>query len=166
MILYATETGTAQDSADNIARACRLIHFSARVSNMATYVPVRAPRSNGTFPFDSPSQQTELVSEHLVVFVLSTTDSGVEPRSMTPLWNMLLRSDLPDDLFDELDYAVFGLGDSSYERFCWPAKKLSRRLKGLGANEICAVGEGDEQHSLGCVARSFLADQFDETGGC
>lgn len=61
----------------------------------------------------------------------------------------LLRSDLPTDLFDELHYAVFGLGDSSYEKFCWSAKVLDRRLEGLGARRICERGEADDQHALG-----------------
>lgn len=68
---------------------------------------------------------------------------------MTSLWNMLLRSDLPEDLFEDLSFAVFGLGDTAYEKFCWPAKLLSRRLASLGATEISARGEGDEQHPLG-----------------
>ncbi|KAL4070336.1 hypothetical protein J3A83DRAFT_4094448 [Scleroderma citrinum] len=131
LILYATETGTAQDTADRIARECRRIYFQCRVSNMATYSP------------------EELISENLVIFVVATTGSGAEPRAMTPLWNMLLRSDLPDDLFEDTDFCIFGLGDSAYERFCWPAKKLSRRLMGLGAREICSRGEGDDQHQLG-----------------
>ena len=68
---------------------------------------------------------------------------------MAPLWNMLLRSDLPSDLFEHLDYAVFGLGDSSYEKFNWAAKKLARRFESLGARQIVERGEGDEQHRLG-----------------
>ena len=94
-------------------------------------------------------QQAELINEHLVLFVVSTTGSGSEPRAMTPLWQMLLRADLPEDLFEDLAYAVFGLGDSSYAKFCWPGKLLSRRLVQLGASELCLRGEGDEQHHLG-----------------
>ncbi|THH17031.1 hypothetical protein EW146_g3703 [Bondarzewia mesenterica] len=130
-ILYATETGHAQDAADRIAIHCRRIHFKCRVVSMDAY-----PLS-------------DIVSEHLIIFVVSTTGTGKEPRSMTPLWNMLLRSDLPPDLFEDLEYAVFGLGDTAYEKFCWPAKKLDRRLKSLGAAEICPRGEGDDQHPLG-----------------
>ena len=151
MVLYATETGTAQDSADRIARECRRIHFTSRVLNMAAYVPVS---EHPVIILSKPLltfSQNELISEHLVIFVVSTTDSGVEPRSMTPLWNLLLRSDLPTDLFDETEFAVFGLGDTAYEKFCWPAKKLCRRMQSLGSTEICAIGEGDEQHRLGYV---------------
>lgn len=68
---------------------------------------------------------------------------------MTSLWRMLLRSDLPVDLFEDLSFAVFGLGDTSYEKFCWAAKKLGRRMSSLGATEICERGEGDDQHLLG-----------------
>jgi len=87
--------------------------------------------------------------EEIVIFIVSTTGSGIEPRSMTPLWNRLLSSRLPTDTFEDLSFAVFGLGDTSYEKFCWPAKLLSKRLKTLGATEICEHGEGDEQHPLG-----------------
>jgi sulfite reductase alpha subunit-like flavoprotein len=68
---------------------------------------------------------------------------------MTPLWTMMLRSDLPEDLFESLDYAVFGLGDSAYEKFCWAAKKLDRRLESLGAHRLVIRGEGDDQDPLG-----------------
>lgn len=108
------------------------------------------------------SRKAELISEHLVIFVISTTGSGVEPRSMTALWNMLLRSDLPSDLFEDLEFAVFGLGDSAYEKFCWPAKKLCRRIQSLGATEICTRGEGDEQHHFGY---DMIAVHFDSTSG-
>ncbi|KZT05029.1 riboflavin synthase domain-like protein [Laetiporus sulphureus 93-53] len=130
-ILYATETGTAQEISDRIAAQCRRIHIRAHVHNMDTYSP------------------QELISEGLVIFSIATTGSGREPRAMTPLWNMLLRSDLPEDLFEDLSFAVFGLGDTAYEKFCWPAKLLSRRLASLGATEVYSRGEGDEQHPLG-----------------
>ncbi|KZP05434.1 riboflavin synthase domain-like protein, partial [Athelia psychrophila] len=131
LILYATETGTAQDAADCIARECRRIHLKCRVSSMHAY-----PLS-------------ELISETTVIFVVSTFGSGTEPRSMTPLWQQLLRSDLPPDLFEDLSFASFGLGDTSYEKFCWPSKLLNRRMENLGGVEICPRGEGDEQHRLG-----------------
>ncbi|KAH9999199.1 riboflavin synthase domain-like protein [Russula compacta] len=130
-IIYATETGNAQDYAGRVAHHCRMAHFKCRVFDVDKY-----PLS-------------EIVTESVVVFIVSTSGTGKEPRTMTPLWRSLLRSDLPHDLFEGLHYAVFGLGDSSYEKFCWPAKKLSRRLEYLGATAACPRAEGDTQHTLG-----------------
>ncbi|KAJ7220021.1 hypothetical protein GGX14DRAFT_432806 [Mycena pura] len=131
LILYATETGTAQDVAERLARLCRRIHFSCRVFSTDKY------------------SLSDLISEPLILFVVSTTGSGLEPRAMSLMWKTLLRSDLPVDLFEDLSFAVFGLGDSAYEKFCWPAKKLSRRFVSLGATEICDRGEGNDQDPLG-----------------
>lgn len=50
-----------------------------------------------------------------------------------------------------LRYAVFGLGDSSYGKYNWVAKKLSRRLHALGATAMIPAGEGDDQNEWGCV---------------
>lgn len=131
LILYSTETGTSLRVANVIARSLRKVHRHAKIYDA------------GIYPLSS------LISEETVIFVLSTTGSGVPPRSFHTLWKALLRSDLPQDLFDELQYAVFGLGDSGYERFNWAAKMLDRRLKLLSAEPLVERGEGDEQADMG-----------------
>ncbi len=42
LILYATESGNAQETADNIARHCRRIDLRCRVQDVETYLPVRS----------------------------------------------------------------------------------------------------------------------------
>ncbi|KAF8837453.1 riboflavin synthase domain-like protein [Paxillus ammoniavirescens] len=108
-----SETGTAQQIAGRIARECWRGIFQCFVRNMGDYPPF----------------------QHFVVFVGATTGSGAEPRAMIFLSKLLLRFDLPEDLFEDLDFCVFGLGDTAYEKFHWPAKKLSRRLANPGARE-------------------------------
>ncbi|QRV84348.1 FAD-binding domain protein [Ceratobasidium sp. AG-Ba] len=48
-----------------------------------------------------------------------------------------------------MDFAVLGLGDSSYQRFNWAAKRLQRRLLSLGGHEIYNRGDADDQDSRG-----------------
>lgn len=162
LILYATETGNAQDIADRVARAARRLQFRSQIMSVDCYSLVcRFSIMVHIFclkPF--LSWQENLIIEELVIFVVSTTGSGIEPRSMTPLWNRLLSSRLPTDSFEDLSFAVFGLGDTSYEKFCWAAKLLSKRLKTLGATEICERGEGDEQHPLGWVFSFVIAMRY------
>ncbi|XP_032117622.1 NADPH-dependent diflavin oxidoreductase 1 isoform X2 [Sapajus apella] len=48
-----------------------------------------------------------------------------------------------------MDFAVLGLGDSSYAKFNFVAKKLHRRLLQLGGSALLPVCLGDDQHELG-----------------
>lgn len=48
-----------------------------------------------------------------------------------------------------MSFAVLGLGDSSYQKFNFVAKRLHRRLLQLGATAIQNVGLADDQHDLG-----------------
>ncbi|KAG8687241.1 NAPDH-dependent diflavin reductase [Ceratobasidium sp. 394] len=131
LVLYGSETGNAKDAAERIGRTARRHHFLARVVGM------------DNFPLPT------LIDEPLVIFVCSTTGNGVEPANMTPLWRALLRAELPSDLFEEMDFAVLGLGDSSYQRFNWAAKRLQRRLLSLGGQQICDRGDADDQDTRG-----------------
>lgn len=45
----------------------------------------------------------------------------------------------------DVSYALYGLGDSSYERFCYAGKILGRRLEGLGAEALGEPMWGDER---------------------
>lgn len=96
-----------------------------------------------------PPVQTQLISEPLVLFVVSTSGNGDFPTSSLSFWKFLLRSTLPTDILSDLAFMTFGLGDSSYARYCWPSRKLNKRLKGLGAQELIDAGEADDQHYLG-----------------
>lgn len=46
-------------------------------------------------------------------------------------------------------FAVLGLGDSSYAKFNFAAKKLNKRLLQLGGQPLIPIGLGDDQHDLG-----------------
>ena len=91
----------------------------------------------------------QLVDETLVVFVVSTTGNGEFPAPARPFWQFLLRRALPEDILSDVAFATFGLGDSTYARYCWSSRMLNRRLQGLGAHQIVPSGEADDQHYAG-----------------
>ncbi|KAF9202263.1 NADPH-dependent diflavin oxidoreductase 1 [Haplosporangium sp. Z 27] len=131
LFLYGSQTGCAQDVAENAAREARRMHFNATVSAMDEY------------------DRSLLIREHFVVFIASTTGQGEEPDNMKRFWKFLLRKSHPSDALDHMEYTVFGLGDSSYIKFNWPAKKLYKRLLQLGAKPFYEPGYADDQHYLG-----------------
>ncbi|KAI9205118.1 uncharacterized protein BJ171DRAFT_503040 [Polychytrium aggregatum] len=130
-VLYGSQTGCAQEVAERIAREARRRHFHVVLSAMDDY------------------ERASLTQAGLAIFVCSVTGQGDEPDNMKRFWKFLLRKNLPADSLAGLKFAVFGLGDSSYQRFNFPAKKLYKRLIQLGAEAIHRRGDGDDQHKLG-----------------
>ncbi|KAI8982269.1 hypothetical protein BDF20DRAFT_817613 [Mycotypha africana] len=131
LILYGSETGCAQDVAENLGRQARRRHFNTKVYAMDEY------------------DKSQLLDETIVIFVCSTTGQGAEPTNMKRFWRFLLRKNLPNDILSNIDCAVIGLGDSSYRKFNYPAKKLYRRLIQLGANMVIDRADCDDQHYQG-----------------
>ncbi|XP_060719181.1 NADPH-dependent diflavin oxidoreductase 1 [Tachysurus vachellii] len=131
LLLYGSQTGTAQDTAERIGRQAQRKRIGVRVQALDTY------------------NVANLISETLVVFICSTTGQGDPPDNMKNFWRFLFRKSLPSGSLCRLDYAVLGLGDSSYPKFNFVAKKLHKRLLQLGANALLSVGLADDQHDLG-----------------
>jgi sulfite reductase alpha subunit-like flavoprotein len=75
---------------------------------------------------------------------------------MMPLWTALLRKSLPEDILEEVNFALFGLGDSSYEKFNYAGKVLGRRMESLGAAWLGEPGWGDERAPNGLVLYQLL----------
>ena len=142
LVLYGSQTGTAQEVAERIGGQGGRLHFDIKVTSM------------DSFPL------TQLPNSPLVVYVASTIGQGEEPDNMKKTWK-LLRKNLPANFLAGQRFGVLGLGDSSYPKFNHVAKKLSRRLLQLGGVQLLQHGLGDDQHDLGpdFVIDSWL-DQF------
>uniref|UniRef100_A0A671UZG8 NADPH-dependent diflavin oxidoreductase 1 n=1 Tax=Sparus aurata TaxID=8175 RepID=A0A671UZG8_SPAAU len=133
-VLYGSQTGTAQDTAQRIARQGRRRQLQVQV-----------------LPLDSYNV-ANLISESLVIIVCSTTGQGDPPDNMKNFWRFIFKKSLPVGSLSRLDCAVLGLGDSSYPKFNFVAKKLHKRLMQLGASTLLPVGLADDQHDLGADA--------------
>jgi sulfite reductase alpha subunit-like flavoprotein len=96
--------------------------------------------------------QSQLVFLSVVVFVCSTTGQGDEPDNMRQFWRFLLQKGLPEDSLASVRFSVMGLGDSSYPKYNYVAKKLHRRLLQLGGVALLPLSLGDDQHDMGCDA--------------
>ncbi|XP_019888918.2 NADPH-dependent diflavin oxidoreductase 1 isoform X1 [Ooceraea biroi] len=133
-ILYGSETGTAQDVAEQIWKSAKRKGLQSAVSCLDDY------------------NIQDLPSEQLIVFVVATTGQGDPPANMKQFWRHLLCKNLPATMLQNLHYGILGLGDSSYPKFNFAAKKLNKRLIQLGATELMSIGLADDQHNLGIDA--------------
>lgn len=134
LILYGSETGNAQDVAEEICRLTSRLHFHSVVIDLDSI------------------QLRDLLRYTIVVFVVSTTGQGEFPQNARAFWKTLLSGALKAKVLRKLVFASFGLGDSSYPRYNVAHRMLHARLLQLGAKAVCDRGEGNEQHPEGHAA--------------
>ncbi|KAK6756509.1 hypothetical protein RB195_014741 [Necator americanus] len=151
LILYGSETGTAEDVAEGLWREARLLDIPARFYGVDDYDVENLP------------------SEDAVVFVVATTGQGEIPPNMRNGWRHLLRRNLNSAWLQNVRFAVLGLGDSSYQKYNFAAKKVFRRLLQLGGDCLLDIGLADDQHEIGIDGalspwRRELWDKLRETG--
>uniref|UniRef100_A0A8C3X116 NADPH-dependent diflavin oxidoreductase 1 n=1 Tax=Catagonus wagneri TaxID=51154 RepID=A0A8C3X116_9CETA len=138
LVLFGSQTGTAQDVSERLGREARRRQLCCRVHALDSYPVVN------------------LINEPLVIFVCATTGQGDPPDNMKSFWKFIFRRNLLPTSLCHMDFAVLGLGDSSYAKFNFVAKKLHRRLLQLGASALLPVCLGDDQHELGWPAKFSL----------
>ncbi|KAF2787753.1 NADPH dependent diflavin oxidoreductase-like protein 1 [Melanomma pulvis-pyrius CBS 109.77] len=137
LVLYGSETGNAQDVAEELGRIAERLRFDAEVTEL------------------NAINLRQLLQHSVVLIAISTTGQGDLPANCQTFWKALRSARLRPGCLHQVRFASFGLGDTSYPKFNWAHRKLYNRLIQLGAQPICDRGESDEQHPEG-IDGSFL----------
>ncbi|CAJ2513535.1 Uu.00g016540.m01.CDS01 [Anthostomella pinea] len=137
LIAYGSETGNSQNLAVDLGRIAERLRFRTTVTEM------------------NDVELGALSRYPLVIFVISTTGQGDIPSNAIKFWKSSLRKRLPQGCLGHVRFTTFGLGDSSYAKYNWAARKLHKRLEQLGAVEFFSRGEADERHDDG-IDGAFL----------
>ncbi|KAI4173587.1 MAG: hypothetical protein LQ346_008399 [Caloplaca aetnensis] len=138
-VTYGSETGNSLEYAEEAGRTLERLHFQTIVQPLDALEPTNPGKLS-------------LSRFNFVIVIVSTTGQGDLPANARSFWRKLLRKKLPPDHLQDVSFATFGLGDSSYPQFNWAVRKLHKRLLQLGACELHSRGEADEQHEEGSDA--------------
>ncbi|KAJ1989868.1 hypothetical protein EDC05_004399 [Coemansia umbellata] len=153
VIFYGSQTGTAEDFATRLAKDIQSPSVRPLVLDPEAY---------------DWQCLASLGDDELAIFVLATAGEGEPTDNMEAWFNALVSdrespddSDLPEfrqpdnkPEFDEdsplqgVSYAVFGLGNNTYEQFNHHSRLVDRRLLALGANRVGERGEGDDDADI------------------
>ncbi|KAI8991673.1 thiamine diphosphate-binding protein [Mycotypha africana] len=138
-VLFASDNGNAEGVAKKIANRGKSRGLQVKLMAMDDYEDVK-----------------ELGGETNVVFIVSTAGQGEFPSNGRDMWKALNNLITGDADFSQLNYAVFGMGDSHY----WPreedamfynrpGKLIDAKLETLGAIRLVELGLGDDQDADG-----------------
>lgn len=131
VVLYGSQTGTAQEIARNLAAEALARGFRASVS------------SANELGFANVSRDKTPV----LVLVCSSTGDGDPPDNAANFFASARRK-APEGAaappLAGVAYTVLGLGDSNYTRFMYVPRSLKKSLAELGAREFYACAEADE----------------------
>jgi sulfite reductase (NADPH) flavoprotein alpha-component len=142
LVLYGSQTGTAEQLARRLAREAEQRSFAPRVMEMNACAPA------------------ELAKETRLVVITSTWGDGDPPDNAAVFWAQLNSEAAPK--LGQLHFSVLALGDRNYPDFCGAGKKLDARLEALGARRVAARADCDTDYET--TARTWMEELWPALG--
>lgn len=147
VVFYGSQTGTAEDLASKLAKE---LHSRFGLSTMTADLEDYEYEDFDTFPEDT-----------LVLFMMASYGEGEPTDNAANLWTFIME-DAPEfsnggDMkpLESMHFAVFGLGNSTYEHYNAIGRQLDARLEALGATRVGKYGEGDD--GAGTMEEDYLS---------
>ncbi|VFP78945.1 Sulfite reductase [NADPH] flavoprotein alpha-component [Candidatus Erwinia haradaeae] len=126
-IISASQTGNARRLAKELYDRLSLEKLNSNLINASDY------------------QFKKINQEQILVLITSTQGNGEPPEEALALYKFLMSQKAPN--INSCTFAVFGLGDSSYELFNQAGKDFDRRLEELGATRLLNRIDADVEFS-------------------
>jgi NADPH-ferrihemoprotein reductase len=148
VVFYGSQTGNSQDMAEKLAKEG---HGRFGLETMAADLD--------EYDYDT---LVNFSKDKIAIFVLSSYGEG-EPTDNAVGFFEFITGENPafsdssegDQALQNMKYAAFGLGNSTYEHYNAVMRKVDKSFTSLGAKRIGPVGEGDD--AQGTTEDSFIA---------
>jgi len=136
VVFYGSQTGTAEEFAGRLAKEGARYGMKGQVAD---------PEEEDMDDLQKLSELESEVGPCLAVFMLATYGEGDPTDNAVELHEKLAEEGL--DL-SGMKFAVFGLGNKTYEHFNAMGKLADTRLEELGGKRVHVLGVGDDDSNL------------------
>lgn len=131
-VFYYSQTGTAEDFAQRLANDGKQYGLYTKVYDVEDY-----------------DTDNFVGSKHsLIVFCVATYGEGEPPEMALQFHEWLTSEERSESLLNGSKFAVFGLGDRTYDFFNKMGKIVDKQLSKLGAERIHERGQGDANANI------------------
>ena len=93
---------------------------------------------------DELLEMRDEIPNSIAVFVVATYGEGDPTDNAIPFHDWIKE----DHELAGLNFAVFSLGNKTYEHYQAFGRYLNKRLEELGGNRVCEIGEGDDDENI------------------
>ncbi|ETO14557.1 NAD or nadp-dependent reductase [Reticulomyxa filosa] len=98
---------------------------------------------------------SEITNEKLVIFLVATYGEGEPTDNAQEFYQWLISDERMEGELQQIEFAVFGLGNSQYEFFNEMGKQFDYELHKLGGHRLLDRGVGDDD-------KGSIEDQFND----
>ncbi|KAF4108336.1 NADPH--cytochrome P450 reductase isoform X1 [Onychostoma macrolepis] len=132
VVFYGSQTGTAEEFANRLAKDAQRYGMKGMAADPEEYDL-------------SELSRLKEIPNSMAVFCMATYGEGDPTDNAQEFYDWMQGTD--DDL-EGVNFAVFGLGNKTYEHFNATGKYTDKRLAELGGNRVFDLGLGDDDSNL------------------
>ena len=129
-ILFGSQTGSAETFAKTLVQEGKTIGFRSEAVDLLDYEP------------------EDLQDESCVVFVVATYGEGEPTDSARDFYEWFNEQNKETCDLSNVNYSIFGLGDTQYKHFNECSKDTERLMTLCGGNQLYVTGQGDADKDL------------------
>eukprot|EP01128_Nolandella_sp_AFSM9_P005097 TRINITY_DN2418_c0_g1_i1.p1 TRINITY_DN2418_c0_g1~~TRINITY_DN2418_c0_g1_i1.p1 ORF type:complete len:674 (+),score=168.86 TRINITY_DN2418_c0_g1_i1:118-2139(+) len=130
-LIFYSQTGTAEDFTERLSEELETYGF--------------APTIHDAEEYETDDMEDE---SSVIIMFAATYGEGEPPDNAVDFHDWFMDEDREDDLLEGTSFAVFGLGNRTYDKFNEMGNDLDRRCEELGSKRIIEVGQGDDDTNI------------------
>jgi sulfite reductase alpha subunit-like flavoprotein len=143
-ILFGSQKGNAEEISRNLYYLLNETGHECKLASLNNTI------NGDSFTFINNDKNCK------IIIVCSTTGNGDAPENANHFWRKLKNQKNSKSLLDGTEYAVLGLGDTNYDKFCQMGKNLDRRFNDLGSKRFLELHFADDAVGQEDVINSFI----------